>query len=99
MTPTTYRGWSIHYDPTPLPIRAFDYTAIHPDYDASYDDGEWSGNGLAVHAATLTDLRREIDDAEADLAEQEEAERAAAAAHLSTLPPAYRSALSGEWSC
>ena len=99
MMPQTYRGWSIHYDPTPIPIRSFDWTATHPDYDASFEDGEWQDNGLVCHAATLADLRGEIDAIEADLAEQEEAERAAAAAHLSTLPPAYRSALSGEWSC
>lgn len=33
-----YRGWSIDYVNPPIPIRDFDWSATHPDYDGA-DDG------------------------------------------------------------
>jgi hypothetical protein len=57
----TYRGWSISYDPPPIPIRDFDWRATHPDYDASCEDGEWTDNGMKVEARTRDALLAEID--------------------------------------
>jgi hypothetical protein len=64
--PYTHRGWSISYDPKPIPIRAFDWTATHPDYDASWEGEEdgWVDNGLKVSAATREALCEEIDAAQ-----------------------------------
>ncbi len=61
--PDKYRGWSIHYDPPPIPIRLFDWQATHPDYDASYEGEEdgWVDNGLKAAAATREELIEEID--------------------------------------
>lgn len=58
-----YRGWSVHYDPKPIPIRNCDWTATHPDYDASYEGEEdgWIDNGLKACAATYEELCDEID--------------------------------------
>ena len=35
--PDTYRGWIISYDYPPIPTRAFDWSATHPDYDGAED--------------------------------------------------------------
>lgn len=37
------------------------YTWTGPNYDASYDDGEWRDNGHRVSARTLRDLQIEVD--------------------------------------
>lgn len=59
----TYRGWSISYDPKPIPVRDFDWTATHPDYDASWEGAEdgYVDNGLKASAATYGALCAEID--------------------------------------
>jgi hypothetical protein len=64
MTAHTYRGWSISYDHPPIPIRLMDWSATHPDYDASCEgpeDGGWVSNGKSVTAGTLDELKAEID--------------------------------------
>lgn len=67
-----HRGWLINCDFPPIPVRDFDWTATHPNYDASYEGPEdgWVDNGLKVHAATYKELLAEIDLAQDDL-EQE----------------------------
>lgn len=59
----TYRGWAIHYDPPPIPIRSFDWTATGPDFDADYQGEEdgFVGNGQQVSAPTRDALVAEID--------------------------------------
>lgn len=61
MKPDTYRGWSISFNPPPIPLRSHDWRAHHPDYDAWTDDGYWTDNGKKVHAATREELIAEID--------------------------------------
>lgn len=61
MTADTYRGWTIHYDPPPIPIRDCDWQATGPNYDASYEDGCWIDNGEKASAATRELLIVEID--------------------------------------
>jgi len=56
----TYRNWSIDFDPKPIPSRAFDWTATHPDYDGPEDE-------RIVSAATFEALTVEIDCAIMDL--------------------------------
>ena len=60
----TYRGWSISYDPPPIPARNCDWQAVHPDYDASWEGEEtgWTDNGLKAAAASREDLIAEIDE-------------------------------------
>lgn len=69
--PDTHRGWTIHYDPPPIPLREFDWSATHPDYDASYEGPEdgWVDNGLRVSARTRDDLIAAIDEAQDEWAE------------------------------
>lgn len=57
----TYRGWTIDYDPPPIPLRGADWRAEHPDYEAWFDNGEWEDNDKKVHAATREALLAEID--------------------------------------
>lgn len=49
----TYRGWLVRYDPPPIPVRDFDWTATHPDYD-----GE--GDNRHVFGKDLHDLKRAV---------------------------------------
>lgn len=35
--PKTYRGWNVHYDNPPIPIRSADWSATSPDYDVDCD--------------------------------------------------------------
>lgn len=60
--PDTYRGWTIHYDPPPIPIRDFDWQATGPNYDAWTDDGQWTDNGEKAEAPTRDALIDAIDD-------------------------------------
>lgn len=63
VTPKTYKGWEISFDPPPIPVRNFDWVATSPDFDADCDqDGFFVCSGGQVHAATHEDLLREIDD-------------------------------------
>lgn len=61
MLAKTHRGWTIRFDPPPVPYRDFDYVATHPDYDVWMEDGEEVSNGKIVHAPTLNRLIVEID--------------------------------------
>lgn len=60
----TYRGWTITYDPKPIPIRDYDWTATHPDYDASWEGEEdgWVDNGLKAAAGSREELCELIDE-------------------------------------
>ncbi|MBK6414140.1 hypothetical protein [Sphingopyxis sp.] len=65
--PKTYRGWNVHYDHPPIPIRSADWSATSPDYDVDCDqDGFFACAGQQVHAATYADLVSEIDAAISD---------------------------------
>ena len=59
----TYRGWKIHYDYPPIPLRSLDWSATSPDYDVDYndEDGFVVCGGQQVHAATREALIGEID--------------------------------------
>ncbi len=58
----TYRGWSIHYDPPPIPWRGADWRATGPNYDAwTEGEGEWADNGEKAEAPTREALIAEID--------------------------------------
>lgn len=67
-----YKGWSISADYPPIPYRGADWSATHPDYDASYEGEEdgWVSSGGHVTAATYAELLAEIDAWEA-IAEDE----------------------------
>lgn len=75
----THRGWRISADMPPIPCRDFDWSATHPDYDASWEGEEdgWVGSGGLVHAATYEELLAAIDQWEA-IAEEDATEAAAA---------------------
>ena len=64
MTLRTYKGWSIDFDMKPIPYRGSDWTATHPDYDASYEGPEdgWVGSHPVLSAATEEELWAEIDE-------------------------------------
>ncbi|WP_230280230.1 hypothetical protein [Croceicoccus sp. Ery15] len=60
----TYKGWTIDFDMKPIPYRGADWTATHPDYDASYEGPEdgWVGSHPVLTAATEKELWAEIDE-------------------------------------
>lgn len=57
-----YRGWTISYDPPPIPARRFDWRATGPNYDAwTEGEGEWRDNGQKATGATREELIADID--------------------------------------
>lgn len=61
-TQSTYRGWNISYDAKPIPVREFDWTATHPDYDPTpLYSGDPPSDDRYVHAATFEGLIVEVD--------------------------------------
>lgn len=66
--PREYRGWTVDFDMKPIPYRGADWTATHPDYDASYEGPEdgWVGSHPVLTAATEKELWAEIDEWELD---------------------------------
>jgi hypothetical protein len=63
MTPDTYRGWSISFDPPPIPTRSFDWCATGPNFDASWEGEEdgYVSNGQQVFAASREEVKAEVD--------------------------------------
>lgn len=61
-----YKGWTIRYDPPPIPARSLDWIAVHDDYDGWTDNGEWVSNNLCIHAASREEIVAEIDEWEID---------------------------------
>lgn len=61
--PWTYKGWSIDVDRKPIPSRAFDWSAVSPDYECEFDseDGPFVLSGEVLYAATYEELLAEID--------------------------------------
>lgn len=59
------RGWTIYFDPPPIPTRTDDYRFVHRDFDADYDDG-WVGNGLCGTGASVADCLAQIREIEAE---------------------------------
>lgn len=57
----TYRGWTITFDPPPIPVRNCDWQATGPDYDAWQDGDGWCDNGQKAFAGTREGLIAEID--------------------------------------
>ncbi|MCP4169957.1 MAG: hypothetical protein GY758_04190 [Fuerstiella sp.] len=57
-----YRGYTITYDPPPIPIRAHDWQFAHDEYDGPEDT-------RIGYAKSLTDAMHEVDE---QIAEDEE---------------------------
>lgn len=55
----TYRGWHIHYDPPPIPVRNCDWQFWHEEYDGP-------GDNRSGHAPSLETAKAEIDEREDD---------------------------------
>ena len=66
-----YRGYTITYDPPPIPDRQFDWSWIHENYDAWTDDGIWHNNGCAGQSASLEAAKVDIDEQIAETTCQE----------------------------
>ena len=49
-------GWTISYNPPPIPDRRWDWSFVHKDYDAD-DDGD---NGLGGCAGSVEECLNEI---------------------------------------
>lgn len=62
MLKETHKGWDIQFNPPPIPVRDFDWVAIHPDYEGWMQDGDYVSNGLIVHAPNKTELIKAIED-------------------------------------
>ena len=64
-----HHGWEIRYNPPPIPIRSFDWIAIHPKYECWMEDGEWVSNDLCLHAPSKAELLLAIDGWELEMAD------------------------------
>lgn len=60
------RGWTIHFDPPPIPLRSFDFRFYHRDYDADLDGESWSSNGLGGEAGSVSEALEQIAEIEAE---------------------------------
>ena len=58
----TYKGWDISHNPPPIPVRDFDWVAVHPNYDAWQEDGDWTSNGMLIHAPSRAELMDAVDE-------------------------------------
>jgi hypothetical protein len=54
-----YKDWEITYSPKPIPVRVYDYDAVHKDYDGPEDDRCFAGESVQA-------LKDEIDEMEAE---------------------------------
>ena len=61
MSDDTYRGWTISYDPPPVPLREFDWQATGPNYDAWNEGDGWQDNGAKAFGRTREELIDAID--------------------------------------
>lgn len=58
-----YRGYTITFDPPPIPIRSMDWHWASENFDAEQEsDGTWTSNGLAGHSASLEEAKADIDE-------------------------------------
>lgn len=62
MCTDTYRGWTISYNPPPIPVRDCDWQAIGPVFDATLDGETFTGNGQSATAASREELIERIDE-------------------------------------
>jgi hypothetical protein len=69
MAKDIYKNWEISYNPPPIPVRDFDWVAMHPDYEAWTEEGIWVSNNLCLHAANREELLAEIEEWEAEMAD------------------------------
>jgi hypothetical protein len=60
--PVQYRGYTIEFDPPPIPIRTCDYHYVHEDYDGAPD----AIDNRAGSSGSMTEAMMEIDDLIAD---------------------------------
>lgn len=51
--PDTHRGWSLSFDYPPIPVRDFDWSATHPDYDGEGDNRIVHGTDRAAIIAAI----------------------------------------------
>lgn len=63
---TRYGPWTIYFDPPPIPVRCCDWHYTHDDFDASFEDGEWQGNGLSGSCASFEDALDACDQLDAE---------------------------------
>jgi hypothetical protein len=61
-----HHGWEIRYNPPPIPVRSFDWIAIHPNYECWMEDGDWQHNGMCLHAPNKSELMQAIIDWETE---------------------------------
>lgn len=62
MNAIDYRGYHIRFDPPPIPVRSFDWSWVHDDYDGAPD-----GNDNRCGAsASLEQAKADIDEQIAD---------------------------------
>jgi hypothetical protein len=94
----TYRGWHIGPD-------VFGWTAISPNYDASWEGEEsgWRDNGEKAWGRTRAECEEAVDEwfdefgTEADHEAHAAEERAKLADHLASLPAERQAQLRAEW--
>lgn len=61
-TEIRYGKWTIAYDPPPIPVRTFDWSFWHDDYDGAED----ARDGRCGHGASVEDCKAQIDEMELD---------------------------------
>ena len=60
LQPLEYRGFTITYDPPPIPIRSFDWAWVHKDYDGEGDPRHGYSASIEAAKADIDELIEEI---------------------------------------
>lgn len=66
-----YRGYTISYDPPPIPDRRWDWQWSSENFDAEQEsDGTWHSNGLCGQSASLEQAKADIDEQIAEIEDE-----------------------------
>ena len=57
MKPVIYKNWEITYSPKPIPVRVYDYDAVHHDYDGPEDGRCITGDSVDDQLEQLIQAR------------------------------------------
>lgn len=62
--PIRYRGYTIHYDPPPIPLRSSDWAFVHDDYDGApiHSESDDCPDHRCGFGASVEDCKQQIDE-------------------------------------
>jgi hypothetical protein len=59
MRQIVYKNWEITYNPKPIPVRVYDYDAVHKDYDGPEDNRCITGDSVDALIDRIDEMEAE----------------------------------------